>query len=142
MGAKEETMSYTWRAKSAWIGIKDDATGECVGAVLRSGRVRQCGHFCFVDVQINGRKVMASGAEDRIYPFHTVKLSEIGGVLPRDAVECLGFAADGNTLAFLYEGRIREIVKKGAIAKRDGFLAATRDVEKSLWRDHWFSRVQ
>lgn len=148
---------YSWKVKAAWIGIENDtgrepvaAPGEtlpeptrtmtvlhepagCVGVVVRSGRVQACGHFCYVDVQIGGCKVTASGAEDRIYPFHSVKLSELGGVCPKGMIPALGFALDGNTYCFLYTGRVVSLVGPA----KDGLDKALAPVDPELWQPGW-----
>ena len=143
---------YSWYVKSAWIGV-DNNTGKepegdlpeptrrmrvlkdpggCIGIVIRSGRVRVLGHFCFVKVSVNGRKVWASGAEDRIYPFHSVKLSEIGGV-PKGMIPALGFAKGGNIYCFLYKGRIVEISGPG----KDGPDKSLTPVPEEIWQEDW-----
>ena len=62
---------YQWRVQNAWIGVRG-IDGELIGVIRRSGTVRQLGHFCFVEVQVCRKKYHASGAEDRIWPFHSI----------------------------------------------------------------------
>jgi len=143
---------YSWRVQKAWIGIENDTGVEpvgdlpeitrkmtiigkpagCIGVIIRSGRVQACGQFCFVNVSVNGKKVIASGAEDRIYPFHSVKLSEIGAV-PKDMIPALGFSKDGNTYCFLYKGRVVAIDGPG----KDGPDKSLVDVPQEHWQPGW-----
>jgi hypothetical protein len=144
---------YSWPIKGAWIGIENDTEkepegdlplptrkmtvlrgipGGCIGVIIRSGQVRALGHFCHVKVSVNGKKVWAGGAEDRIYPFHSVKLSEIGGV-PEGMIPALGFAKDHNTYCFLYQKRIVRLSGPG----KDGPEKSMEAVPEELWQDDW-----
>lgn len=143
---------YSWYVKGAWIGVENNTEKEpegdlpevtrkmtiigkpagCIGVIIRSGQVRALGHFCFVKVSVNGKKVWASGAEDRIYPFHSVKLSEIGGI-PKGMVPALGFAKDHSTYCFLYKGRVVRLCGPG----KDGLDKSLEDVPEDQWQDEW-----
>ncbi len=89
--------------KGMYFGIRDD-NRDIIGIVKRSGRVRILGHFGFVEISVNGHKAWAGGAEDRIFPFHSVDLKEIGGKTPKDMIPALGWCDDGNTYAFEHKG--------------------------------------
>jgi len=115
----------TQRRVKTTIGI--ERWGECIGVVHRSGVVKECGHFCYVETSINGRKVTAGGAEDRIYPFHSVTWEDIGMLQPKDMVPALGFCKDGSTYAFYYEGQVVEVGKSQTLLP----------VDKELWRGEW-----
>lgn len=92
---------YQWRKPRGWIGVMDSER-RLLGIIQRAGTVRALGHFCFVEVSFLGRQYQASGAEDRIFPFHSLKLA-VGEA--RDAADkleavALGWLSDGNTFAF------------------------------------------
>lgn len=108
-------MSETRYLKAMWVGIEAQEPGpltakygiyerKMIGVVIRSVRLRQCGHFMFGTVSIGGQKMSAGGAEDRIFPFHHVTL-EPGAAPPRDMVPALGFCRNGNGYAFMYRGQ-------------------------------------
>lgn len=147
------TSEYSWPVKGAWIGVENDTEkepegdlpevtrkmcvlrnipGGCIGVIIRSGQVRALGHFCYVKVPVNGKKVWAGGAEDRIYPFHSVKLSEIGRV-PKDMIPALGFAKDHETYCFLYKSRVVKLVGPG----KEGADKSVEDVPEELWQEGW-----
>ncbi len=124
---------YRWRVVKAWIGvvrrIKDERglfqDDKLLGVILRSGVVQACGHFCSVTVSVGGKKYMASGAEDRIYPFHSIKL-ENGEPTPKLELEAMGWCKDGNTYAFKNDkGEIVKLVKAGK--SPDNTLGIPRD---------------
>jgi len=92
-----------------WIGIEKD--DDCIGLVARAGRLLPCGHFMYIRVSVNGKRVLAGGAEDRIYPFHSVQWEEIDYRQPKDMIPAIGWCKDKNTYAFfkpddLYKGQI------------------------------------
>lgn len=112
---------YKWRVQKAWIGvmrrIKDERglfqEDKLLGVIRRSGTVQQVGHFCFVDVQVCGKKYTASGAEDRIFPFHSIVLEE-GDKAPELELEYIGWCKDHETPAFRNKkGTLVELVRGG-----------------------------
>jgi hypothetical protein len=112
---------YQWRVKKAWIGvmrrIKDERglfkEDKLLGVIRRSGIVRQCGHFCSVEVRVCKKSYTASGAEDRIFPFHSIKLEE-GEKCPELELEYVGWCRDHNTPAFrTKQGEIVELTGAG-----------------------------
>lgn len=130
---------YSWPVKGMWCGIEDDTFDyldrdrlSCIGVCIRSGQVKALGHFCFVKVSVSGKKVYASNAEARIYPFHSVKLSEIGKT-PKDMIPALGFATNGNDYCFLYEGKVVTIAGKG--------LEGLEPVPEDQWQPQWKEKV-
>ena len=147
-----------WPIKAAWIGIENDTEkepegdlpeptkkmcvlrgipGGCIGVIIRSGVVQALGHFCHVKVSVCGKKLWASGAEDRIYDWHSVKLSEIGKV-PSGMIPALGWAKDRSTYCLLHGKRIVKVAK----AARVGIDNALVDVPEELWQDDWRSLVR
>lgn len=112
---------YQWYVKKAWIGVMKRVKDErglykedvLLGVIRRSGTVKQLGHFCFIDVQVCGKQYAASGAEDRIYPFHSIKLSEEDKV-PELELIAVGWCQDHNTYAFMTpQGDVVELIKAG-----------------------------
>lgn len=112
---------YRWRVKKAWIGvmrrIRDErglfVEDKLLGVIRRSGDVSQTGHFCTVAVSVCGKKYLASGAEDRIFPFHSIKLEE-GEDCPELELEAVGWCKDSSTYAFrTQKGEIVELVGAG-----------------------------
>lgn len=112
---------YRWRVKQAWIGVMRRVKDErglfkedvLLGVIRRSGTVRALGHFCSIYVQVCGKKYIASGAEDRIYPFHSIKLEE-GDKVPALELAAVGWCQDHNTYAFRTpEGEVVELVNAG-----------------------------
>ena len=92
---------YRWRTKAAWIGVQS-AEGVLLGLLIRSGVVRALGHFCTVEVSVGGKVKRASGAEDRIFPFHSIHL-EKGEAPPKKMVaRALGWMKNGNDYAYLH----------------------------------------
>jgi hypothetical protein len=103
---------YRWRTRKAWIGVKDHKDN-LLGVIRRSGIVRATGHFCNVEVSVCGQKYYASGAEDRIWPFHSIRLKE-GDKIPDLELEAVGWSSDGNTYAFRNKaGELVEIIRAG-----------------------------
>lgn len=94
--------AYRWWVKNAWIGIMN-SDGVLLGILARSGVVRACGHFCSVEVQIEGKKRIADNAEARIFPFHSVTLEK--GEAPPKKMEArgLGWMMGGNDYAYLHK---------------------------------------
>lgn len=90
---------YRWYVKHILVGVVD-ASGELIGVIRRSGWCYALGHFCHVKVSINGKEKWASGAEDRIHPFHSVSL-EAGEKWPKFELRAIGWCKDGNTFAFM-----------------------------------------
>jgi hypothetical protein len=141
---------YRWYVRKAWIGVKtqppyvwhdgsihpgiyDDVL---VGVIRRSGWVMAVGHFCCVKITYKGRWRLASGAEDRIYPFHSIKLDP-GEEPGKLELVHLGFCNDGNTAAFRNKkGEIVEIIDAGC--KPDN----TRLIPKERWKDDWKDEVR
>jgi len=131
---------YSWYLPKMWVGIVDDREdkygGPLIGVVIRSARVRALGHFCHCQVSLNGRRVWASGAEDRIFPFHSVNLTEIGGTPPKDMKTTgLGWATDGNRYCFRYGDRIVEVGRAATAGYDEGLV----DVDPTLWKAEWKS---
>jgi len=90
---------YRWYVSRCWIGVVDRESDRLLGVIRRSGWCNALGHFCFVDVKVNGKKYAASGAEDRIYPFHSIKLDK-GDKVPELELIAVGWCRDHNTYAF------------------------------------------
>lgn len=111
------------RVRGMLFGVEHPETHQLIGIIRRSGPVDQCGHFCYVDVQVDGRTVTASGAEDRIYPFHCVRLYR----LPRGGWPALGWCRDRNTFAFLVDGQVCEVV--------NGYTF--KPIKKEIWIPGW-----
>lgn len=130
---------YSWEVRKVWIGVKEyhrAGCGELLGVIRRSGRVRALGHFCFVRVSYMGKKRWASGAESRIYPFHSVQLEE-GETAKGLELLYLGFTIDGNTAAFLdQEANVVELVDAGSMPNN------TRPIPRAMWKDEWEQAVQ
>lgn len=119
---------YSWYVKQIWFGVEGPKPDlPMIGIIKRSGRVKQLGHFCHVKISVNGRKVWASGAEDRTFYMHLVEWDDIGQMVPRDLIPALGWCKGGNLYAFLHEGKIVE-------AGRDGTL---HEIDEELWQDEW-----
>jgi len=81
-----------------YFGVRKGGT--IIGCVLRSGDAKEMGHYCNVRIGVNGCKTWAFGAEQRIYPFHSVPWGEIDNRQPKDMLPALGFASDGATYCF------------------------------------------
>lgn len=107
---------YSWDVRQIWFGVEGPRP-DChmLGIIKRSGRVRQLGQFCHVRISVNGRKVWASGAEDRTFYMHLVAWNDIGGYVPRDMIPALGWGADGNNYHYLYEGQPMLAARNGAL---------------------------
>jgi hypothetical protein len=127
---------YSWPVQRAWIGIEVKepplfASSKLLGVIRRSGQVRALGHFCFVKVQICGRFHHASGAEDRIYPFHSVRFMP-EEKLPELELTYLGWCTDRNTPAFRDQaGRIVKIARAGKDPDN------TEAIPENLWQPEW-----
>lgn len=104
---------YRWYVKQAWIGVVD-TNDTLLGVIRRSGWVQAVGHFCFIDVSVCGKKYAASGAEDRIYPFHHITLKP-GDTPPVLELIAIGWCKDKNTYAFKNKrGEFVKLVAAGA----------------------------
>lgn len=90
---------YRWLVKQALIGVQRN--GVLIGVIKRSGICRALGHFCNVEVQVDGKKYFASDAEARIFPFHSIDLKDAKE--PKLLLRALGWCNDGNTYAFVNE---------------------------------------
>lgn len=121
----------TYRLKAMWVGIQQKCTGplteqhgiwdeKMVGVVIRAARLRPLGHFMYAQVSINGKRMWAGGAEDRIFPFHHVTLPP-NEPLPKDMIPALGFCKSGNGYAFDYKGTPC-LIEKAAICGKDAAL--------------------
>ena len=116
---------YRWPIRKCWIGVERD--DKLLGVIRRSGIVQALGHFCFVAVSVCGKKYHASGAEDRIYPFHSIKLKE-GDKVPELELEYLGWGKDHNTPVFKDKaGKVVQIVKAGVATDN------TAPVPEDIW---------
>lgn len=133
---------YRWYVRKAWIGVqvqvKDERMTsmelydrELVGVIRRSGWVRALGQFCHLYVSYMGKKRYAAGAEDRIFPFHSLTL-EIGEKPGELELVYLGWCTDHNTPAFRDKrGRIVQITKAGK--ENDN----TEPIPEMLWQPGW-----
>jgi len=133
---------YRWYVKQAWIGVQvqvrnERMTGmeyydrELVGVIRRSGHVQASGHFCHLYVSYMGRKRYAAGAEDRIFPFHSLTL-DVGETPGELELVHLGWCTDHSTPAFRDKrGRIVRITGAG---KEDD---NTRPIPGELWQPGW-----
>lgn len=110
------------------FGVEDPKTFQLHGVIRRSGPVDQCGHFCYVDVSVEGKIVTASGAEDRIYPFHSIRLDH----LPKGGWPALGWCLDHNTYAFLVDGRVCEVINGRSF----------KQISQSIWLPGWKEEVE
>ena len=121
---------YSWEVRNIWFGVEgpEDAGWPVLGIIKRSGRVQQLGHFCHVKISVNGMRVWASGAEDRIFYMHLVRWKDIGGQLPKDMIPALGWSCDGNRYVFLHESQIVVAGSSGTVIP----------LEKSFWNESWF----
>lgn len=131
---------YRWRVRDIWVGVDFQLPEQfphsvyhnrvLAGVIRRSGVVRALGHFCFVELQYLGKKRTASGAEDRIYPFHSLKL-EVAELPQKLELVHLGWCADKNTPAFLdVNGDVVEPYGSGAGAR-------TKKIDPILWQEKW-----
>jgi hypothetical protein len=132
---------YKWKVKKAWIGvmrrIKDERglfkEDKLLGVIRRSGTVQAMGHFCFVDVQVCGKKYAASGAEDRIFPFHSIVLEE-GDKTPELELEYIGWCKDHETPAFrTKEGELVELVGAGSAGGAERGSDSIAAIPRSNW---------
>lgn len=123
---------YCWAVKQIWIGIEGPKPDcKLQGVVRRSGTCHQLGHFCHVKVSINGRKVWASGAEDRTFYFHLVEWADIGGEAPKNMTPALGWCKGGNLFAFKHDGKI---VSTGRDEQGHSTFIP---VDPELWQEDW-----
>jgi hypothetical protein len=126
-----------------WVGIQKKYPGrltpkyniwdeKMIGVVIRSARLKQLGHFMYGQVSINGKKMWAGGAEDRIFPFHHVTLEhyERG---PKDMVPALGFCRDGNGYAFNYKGAPCIITKAAVCGMDQAFEVVPPENHPDVW---------
>jgi hypothetical protein len=119
---------YSWYVKQIWFGVEGPKPDvPMLGIIKRSGQCKALGHFCHVKISVNGKRVWASGAEDRIFYMHLVEWHDIGSYVPRDMIPALGWCKGGNCYAFLHEGKIVE-------AGREGTL---HEIGEDLWQDEW-----
>jgi len=128
---------YRWYVKQIWIGVEGPPPArQMLGVIKRSGWCHQMGQFCHVKVSVNGKKVWASGAEDRIWYMHLVEWEDIGEKLPQDIIPAYGWSKDGNTYAYNpcvargYESFPPGIYQLGGGL---GFI----QIDKDNWRDEW-----
>lgn len=118
---------YSWYVKQIWFGVEGPKPElPMLGIIKRSGQCRALGHFCHVKLSVNGRKVWASGAEDRTFYMHLVSWDDIGRQVPKDMIPALGWN-DPNTYVFKHEGDV-------VIAGSSGTLSVLRS---ELIRDEW-----
>jgi hypothetical protein len=114
---------YSWYVKNCWIGVERD--DQLLGVIMRSGQCRALGHFCFVEVSVCGKKYHASGQEDRIHPFHSIRLEE-GDREPEYLLKAIGWCSDHETYAFRDAGgRVVKIVARAP----DGVA----EIHESIW---------
>lgn len=119
---------YRWYVKNMWCGVEGpEPELRMLGIIKRSGWCHAIGHFCHVKVNVNGKAVWASGAEDRIFPFHHVQWKDIGEKAPKDMVRALGWCLDKNTYAFLYEDNV--VIPAGE--------GTWQNVPRDLWQPDW-----
>jgi hypothetical protein len=133
---------YRWYVKKAWIGVMKQVLAEeitsmevynheLVGVIRRSGWVSAMGHFCYLRVNYKGKNRDASGAEDRIYPFHSLVL-DVGEEPGELELIYLGWCRDHSTPAFRDKyGRIVEIIGAGKEKVN------TSPIPTKLWQPGW-----
>jgi len=122
--------AYNWYVKQIWFGIegpKYDAP--MLGIIKRSGMCKALGHFCHVKIPVNGKKVWASGAEDRTFYMHLVSWEDLDGKIPKDMIPALGWNKDGNTYCFFKDGQVWSAGSGGTL------LTFPTDQWKSEWFD-------
>lgn len=119
---------YSWYVKQIWFGVEGPRPDlPMLGIIKRSGQCKATGHFCHVEISVNGRKVWAGGAEDRTFYMHLVDWYDIGMYPPRGMIPALGWCKSKNLYAFLHEGKIVE-------AGREGTL---HEIKEELWQEEW-----
>jgi hypothetical protein len=120
--------AYNWYVKGIWFGIegpKYDAP--MLGIIKRSGMCRASGHFCHVKIPVNGKKVWASGAEDRTFYMHLVEWGDLYGKIPKDMIPALGWNKD-DIYCFYKDGQVWSAGSGGTL----------QVVHPDLWQDDWF----
>lgn len=133
---------HRWVVKKAWIGVnfalplpwvsEDYTQSELCGVIRRRAEVQATGHFCFADVQYRGELFTASGAESRIYPFHSLTLHK--GQLPENLeLVYLGFCRDHRTPAFVSK-RLRIVELTGA----GNSVSPLTSIPPEKWQIKWF----
>lgn len=107
---------YSWPVRQIWFGVEGPKPElPMLGIIKRSGQCRALGHFCHVKISVNGKKVWASGAEDRTFYIHLVTWDDIGRVIPKDMIPALGWGADGNGYYCLHKGEVVEYGSGGSL---------------------------
>jgi hypothetical protein len=99
-----------------------------LGIIKRSGQCRAMGHFCHVNIPVNGKKVWAGGAEDRIFYMHLVDWADIGQQIPKDMIPALGWN-DPNTYVFSHEGKV--VITGG----QGNLITLNEHAIREEWRD-------
>jgi hypothetical protein len=123
---------YQWWVKQIWFGVEGPKPDlPMLGIIKRSGMVRQCGHFCHVKIPVDGRKVWAGGAEDRIFGMHYVKWADLYQNLPKGIIPAVGWAKGGNNYVFLHEGKLVLACGRGEL----------EPLPEDLWLDEWKKEV-
>ncbi len=132
---------YRWYVRQMWIGVRvavpkpwitsDYHASELVGVIIRSGHVRAVGHFCHTYVSYLGKKRYAAGAEDRIYPFHSLTL-EPGEEPKKLELVFIGWCSDKDTPAFI-TGSFTPLSLVGAAKDPDNVEV----IPSKLWLPQW-----
>jgi len=121
-----------WIEPAMWVGIL--AGNSIVGLVIRKGVFDFNGERCFVcinDIRVEAREIKAT--ERTLY---CVSLSDIGYLLPADAVWALGWTADGR-YAFNYRGAPAVLCESA----RKGFSGGLRTLPAAQWHRQWTERL-
>ena len=116
---------YHWYVKGAWIGVQREY--ELLGVIMRSGWCNALGHFCFVAVQVNGKKYTAHDAEARIFPFHSITLKEEDKE-PEYILRAIGWCKDHET--FAYHDAAGRVVKITGRAP-----GGVTEIPREIWPD-------
>lgn len=119
---------YSWYVKQIWFGVEGPKPDrEMIGIIKRSGQCRALGHFCHVKISVNGKKVWASGAEDRTFYMHLVTWEDIGRYIPQGLIPALGWCKEGKMYCLLHEGMIVTAAGQGSL----------HPVPEDVWQDEW-----
>ena len=109
---------YSWYVRQIWFGVEGPKPQrEMLGMIKRSGQLKALGHFCHVKISVNGKKVWASGAEDRIFYMHLVTWDDIGQQIPKGMIPALGWNDDGNSYVFLHDGKLVLAARRGNLVE-------------------------
>jgi len=133
-------MTLTWICQAVWIGLVDDSKPklDVTGLAIRRGAASLTDAHIRYRVNINGYRVVTwQSSAAPLRDVHLVNLSQVGRLLPIDAVWALGWLENSAGYAFNWRGAPATV---GDSALK-GFDRGLHVVSHKQWPREWTRRL-